>query len=78
MDGWAKIKQASGYAGVSQRSFRNWLKKGLRHSRLETGTILIKAEWIDEFLESFEIKENQVDAIVSEILGRQKEGKFWK
>jgi len=35
---------------------------------LETGTILIKTEWIDQYLENFEIKENEVDKIVGEVL----------
>ena len=67
MIGWAKIKQASEYAGVSPRTMRDWLKQGLPHSRLPTGTILIKLTWIDEWLESFSVGENQVDRIVEEI-----------
>lgn len=70
MEGWLKIKQASKYAGVSERTFRDWLKQGLRYSQLNTGTILVKAQWIDEFLEGFEVKENEVDTIVNEILRR--------
>jgi len=70
VEGWLKIKQASKYAGVSERTFRDWLKQGLRYSQLNTGTILVKAQWIDEFLEGFEVKENEVDTIVNEILRR--------
>jgi excisionase family DNA binding protein len=65
--GWAKIKQASEYAGVSPRTLRDWLKQGLPHSRLPTGTILIKLTSIDAWLESFAVGENQVDRIVEEI-----------
>ena len=68
MDGWGKIKDISKYCGLSERTLRSLLKKGLRHSRLETGTILIKTEWIDQYLENFEIKENEVDKIVGEVL----------
>jgi len=66
MDGWVKVKVAAKYAGVSERTFRDWLKCGLRHSRLNTGTILIRYAWIDEYLHDFEEKENQVDGIVDE------------
>ena len=74
MEGWAKIRPASKYAGVSERTLRDWLKYGLRHSRPRSGgTILIKYKWIDEFLERFEVKEDQnldhmVEGVVSEVL----------
>lgn len=67
MKGWTKHKSGALYAGVSERTFRPWLKKGLRHVRLDTGTILIRYRWIDQFLESFEVQENEVSRIVSEI-----------
>ena len=67
MDGWAKIKQAATYAGMSERSLRGLLKQGLRHSRLPSGTILVKIEWVDGFLESHEVKEHAVDQIVRDI-----------
>jgi hypothetical protein len=34
---------------------------------MNTGTILIKYHWIDEFLESFEIQEDEVSRIVDEV-----------
>ena len=67
MPGWSKVKNGARYAGISERSFRNWLKQGLRHVRMNTGTILIKYHWIDEFLESFEIQEDEVSRIVDEV-----------
>ena len=66
--GWAKIKEAAKYAGVSVRTFRDWLKDGLRHSRLATGTILIAYAAIDEYLGGFEVSKNQVDDIVNEVM----------
>ena len=66
-NGWAKIKPCAGYAGVSERTFRKFPKLGLRHVRLPSGTILIKYEWIDEFLENFEVVENEVDEKVEEV-----------
>jgi hypothetical protein len=67
MGGWAKIKPASVYAGVSPRTMRKWLKGGLKHSRLPSGTIIIGFDAIDEFLSSFEVQNNKLDQIVEEI-----------
>ena len=66
--GWLKVKEAAVYCDMSERTIRSWLKDGLRHSRLRSGTILIKVEWIDEFLERFEAQENEVDRIVDEVV----------
>ena len=68
MDGWAKIKSGSKYADVGERSFRDWLKNGLRHTRLNSKTILIKYSWIDEYLEKFEVEENRIDRTVDDAL----------
>ena len=66
--GWAKVKEAAKYAGVSERSFRDWLNNGLRHIRLPSGTILIPFAWIDEYLMGFEVSTNQLDEIVDQAL----------
>ncbi len=68
--GWTKIKTGAEYAGVSERTFRDWLKQGLKHIRLPSGTILIRYSWIDEFLEKFLIdnKLPNIDKIVEEII----------
>ena len=65
---WGKIKPSAQYAGVCDRTVRYWLKNGLVHSRLPSGTILIKFEEIDKFLESFVVSSNQADALVDEVL----------
>ena len=49
-DGWAKIKTAAKYAGISERTMREWLKQRLRHARLPTGTILVKCTDIGEYI----------------------------
>jgi len=69
MTGWIKIKGAARYCGVSVRTFRGWLKKGLRHSRMSSGSVLIKISWLDEYLAGFEVQENHVDKITEEICG---------
>jgi predicted site-specific integrase-resolvase len=67
LKGWAKIKTAAKYSGVSSRTFRKWLRAGLKYSRLSSGTLLIKIEWIDEYLEGFEVVENEVSKLTEEI-----------
>lgn len=68
--GWAKVKPAAKYAGIGERTLRDWLKQGLKHSRLSTGTILISYCAIDDFLERFTVDDDQVDRIVDEVLGK--------
>ena len=69
MDGWLKIKTAARHAGHSDpRTVKGWIKKGLRHSKLPNGTILIKISWIDEWLEGHEVVENEVEKITDEIM----------
>jgi predicted site-specific integrase-resolvase len=66
MNGWARIKEGAKHSGVKERTFRDWLKAGLKHSRLPSGTILIRYSWIDEFLEKYQVNENQVQKIVDQ------------
>lgn len=67
MQGWGKPKIAAKYSGVGDRTLRKWLGMGLPHVRLPSGTILVKFEEIDRFLNQFEVSENRVDKIVSEV-----------
>jgi excisionase family DNA binding protein len=66
--GYAKVKQAAKYAGVSERTFRDWLKEGLPRFRLSTGTILIAYKDIDVWMQKFRVDEGKVDAIVDEVM----------
>lgn len=68
IQGWTKIKGAAEYSGVKERTLRSWLKEGLKHSRLPSGTILIKYSSIDEFLQGFQAKENLADSLVNQTL----------
>ena len=68
MDGWGKIPKAAEYAGVSARTMRKYLKKGLRHSRLPTGTVLVKFNDIDEFLSKYQSNGDEVGQITDEVL----------
>lgn len=67
MKGYAKVKEAARYAGVSARTLRGWLKDGLRYISLRSGRILISYEAIDEYLARFEVTGNEIDAIVNEM-----------
>lgn len=70
MDGWCKIRKAADYAGVSDRTLEDWIRQGLKVSRLPTGTRLIKYQWIDDFLERYAQSNNHVDKMVEEIMAK--------
>ena len=72
MDGWAKIKPAARYAGICERTMRTWLKQGLRHSRLPSGTVLIQYTDVDQFLNQFATDINQSDLIVADVCNELK------
>ena len=67
--GYAKVKSGARYSGVSERTFRDWLKQGLPHFRLPTGTILIAYRDIDQWLERYRVEDGQdrVNDLVEEI-----------
>ena len=65
--GYAKAKQAAKFVGVSERTFRDWLKEGLPHFRLSTGTILIAYRDIDEWFKQFRVDDSRIDSIVNEL-----------
>jgi len=65
---WLTVKEAAIYSGYSERSIRAFLKQGLRHVRPSSRKILIKREWMDEFLERFEVRENQLHKVVDEVM----------
>ena len=72
MEGWANIKNAAKYADVSERTLRTWLKEGLRHAKLPTGTIRIRYDAVDAFLEQFADSQHQVDAVVDQLFSELK------
>jgi len=66
--GWLTVKKAAKYCGMSERTVRSWLKQGLKHSRLSSGTILIKIAWMDEYLETYAVQENEIDKVVEGVV----------
>ena len=69
MQAWGKVKTIAERSDVSPRTVRTWLKDGLPYSKVR-GTILIKFEQLDGFLESYSVSNNEVDNIVAEVLGK--------
>lgn len=68
MEGWFGVKTAAKHAGVSTRTLRMWIDEyGLKYSRVR-GRILIKAEYLDDFLEAFTEDRKRVDEIVDQVL----------
>jgi hypothetical protein len=65
---WLKVKEASKYAGISPRTFRSWLGKGLCYTKLPSGLILVKTDWVDEFLDQFKTKNDKLNRIAQSIL----------
>lgn len=68
MNEWLKPAHAAKYCDVTTKTFRGWLKDGLKFSRLKSGHILIKKTNIDEYLQGFEVAENEVDQTVNRII----------
>ena len=67
MKAWGKVKTIAERSDVSPRTVRTWLKDGLPYSKVR-GTILIKFQQLDAFLESYSVSDNQIDNIVEEVL----------
>lgn len=67
MKAWGKVKTIAERADVSPRTVRTWLKDGLPYSKVR-GTILIKFQQLDAFLESYSVSDNEIDSIVEEVL----------
>lgn len=74
-----RSKKARDHGGeVSERTLRRWKKNGLRYAKVD-GVDLFKPEWIDEFIESFEIKQNEAknkaEAIFKNLKPKSNNGK---
>ncbi|VBB41939.1 DNA binding domain protein, excisionase family [uncultured Desulfatiglans sp.] len=65
---WMKLGSVAEYVDASPRTVRKWLQRGLKHSRLPSGTVLVKKEWIDGFLEQFSITSDEADQIVRKMM----------
>jgi hypothetical protein len=72
---WLTAEQASQYAGgINAKYIRKlWAMGKLRYSQPDLGTMVTKKEWIDEYLESCEVKpdkhlEERIDRALKEVI----------
>ena len=68
--GWLRIKSAAKYADVSATTIREWNYRGLKRAKIK-GIVLIKTEWLDEWLERFQVdpdKKAETNDLVNEVL----------
>ncbi len=68
MKAWGNVRAGSEYAGVSPQTFRPFLKDGLEHVVLPSGTILVHRDAIDEYLRRFIVKGNKAEQIANEVI----------
>jgi excisionase family DNA binding protein len=55
MPEWMKMESIADYCDTSRRNVQNWIyKEGLRHIKVK-GTVRIKREWLDQWLEAHEV-----------------------
>jgi excisionase family DNA binding protein len=66
--GYCKVKKGAAYGGVSERTFRDWLKQGLPYHKLPTGTVLISYADIDQYLSQFRKDGTKVSEIADQIM----------
>jgi hypothetical protein len=75
---WGRIKQAAVYAGVEERTIREWISKGLHCPRLNQTivltpvrlnqkTILIRYTDIDDFLLKFVDDDSAIDEMLGDL-----------
>ncbi len=69
MKGWLRLRDFPEYCGICERTGRDWLKKGLRASKVG-GVLLIKREWLDEFIETHlaDMTGKDIDKIVDDLI----------
>lgn len=66
--GYCRVKKAAAYAGVCERTFRDWLKEGLPHHKLLTGTVLISYADIDLYLAQFRKDGTEVSELADTLM----------
>jgi hypothetical protein len=73
--GWCRPSKGAVYADRGLKVFYGWFKNGLRHVRLANGRILTQFDWIDEYLEKFEVvdQETHPNEKVDQHIGKLKQ-----
>lgn len=66
--GYAQVGKAAAYSGVCKRTFEDWLKAGLPHIKLPSGTRLIAYRDIDGWLEQFRKGGSEIKQMADSLL----------
>lgn len=68
--GWFRVRDAAKYTGVSERTVRDWLTEDLAFAKVK-GIVLIKVEWLNEWLERQRVGQDRaakINSLVDEVL----------
>jgi excisionase family DNA binding protein len=63
-----KPRTAARYADHGERTVRKWLKEGLPHVRLGSGSILIGKDQLDAWLQGHTVDRSETDRVVDEVM----------
>ncbi len=66
IEGYLKIKSAAKFVDVNPGVVREWLKKGLPHSRINKKLVLIKKENLVKFIDRFETSSRKIETAEKE------------
>lgn len=69
--GYMKMREAAAYTGVCVNTLRKWMRGGLKYVRLPGGTVLIRASWVDEYLDRFVCEggeRDRIDEMIDEVM----------
>ncbi|MBF0449225.1 MAG: helix-turn-helix domain-containing protein [Candidatus Magnetomorum sp.] len=68
MRGYARIKTVCKYADISKTTLRNWIKDGLRYTKVK-GIVLFKHSDIDNYINQYsDDSETKSTAIVNDVI----------
>ena len=72
--GWAKVRKAAQYAGISERTLWTWASQGMPYAKIN-GTALFNYEDLDAYIRKHTVNRNEVKEIVKDVLKNLSEGK---
>lgn len=65
---WVRISKLCEHIDSSPRTVRNYMAKGMPHSKLHNGTLLFNLSDVDDWFRSFSVDRDKDAAAVDEIL----------
>jgi hypothetical protein len=69
MTEWLDIRAVCKTAGASRKTVYHWFKIGLRRATINR-KVLIKRQWLNEFIEAHEDRNSVADKIVASLISR--------